>query len=217
MRDETLWARLQAYAFPMSDGRSLAAQIAAQTVLNEDRAAQAVTEYRKFLYLVATSSRILAPSPLIDRVWHQHLMDTRAYFEVFCPQILGKTLHHIPGRPPAREDGAYLETLAQYQSELAAKAPATMWPTPETMREKQRGKAAVTALIVAGFGFGALHIVLPAVILAIGAAAVWLSMARNPVWAFRAPGSSSSGCGGGSSFDTGGGDSDGDGGGCGGD
>lgn len=29
MRDETLWALLQAYGFPMGDGRSLAAQIAA--------------------------------------------------------------------------------------------------------------------------------------------------------------------------------------------
>lgn len=216
MRDETLWARLQACGFPMSDGRSLAAQIAAQTVLNEDRAAQAVTEYRKFLYLVATSSRILAPSPLIDRVWHQHLMDTKAYFEAFCPQILGKTLHHIPGRPPVREDSAYLETLAQYQSEFAATASGTMWPTPETMREKQRGKAAVTCLIVAAVGFGALHIMLPAVILAIGAIAVWLSMLQNPVWAFGAPGSSSSGCGGSTSSDTDGG-CGGDGGGCGGD
>ena len=211
MRDETLWARLQAYAFPMSDRRSLSAQIAAETVLDAERAALAVTEYRKFLYLVATSDGILAPSPLIDSIWHLHLMDTKAYFEVFCPQVLGKTLHHIPGRPPARSDRAYLETLAQYQTEFGEVAPHKIWPTPGSMRNTATAQAWVTLLALVAIGCAFAESFLFATMLGLGAAilAVWAFTQSS--WAFGAPGDSSSGCGGGSSSDTSGGD-----GGCGG-
>ena len=211
MRDETLWARLQSYTFQMSDGRSLAAQIAAETVLDADRAEQAVTEYRKFLYLVATSSRILAPSPLIDRVWHQHLMDTKTYFDAFCPQILGKTLHHFPGRPPARTDSAYLETLAQYQAEFGEVAPHKIWPTPSSMRNTATAQAWVTLLALVAIGFAFAENTLFATLLGLGAAILAIWAFNQSSWAFGAPGSSSSGCGGSSSSDTSGGD-----GGCGG-
>ncbi|MES2436166.1 MAG: hypothetical protein V4586_20320 [Pseudomonadota bacterium] len=216
MRDETLWARFQAYAFPMSDGRSLSAQIAAETVLDADRAVVAVAEYRKFLYLVATLNRILAPSPLIDRVWHQHLMDTKAYFDAFCPEILGKTLHHIPGRPAARDDSAYVETLAQYQTEFGQAAPQTIWPTPQTMRQATTARAWTRYLIFAAIGFCLLRVPLVAIILFIGAVVLGLWSMSHPSWAFGAPRDGGSGCGGSTSSDTDGG-CGGDGGGCGGD
>lgn len=212
MRDETLWARLQAYGFPMSDGRSLAAQIAAETVLDADRAEQAITQYRRFLYLVATSGRILAPSPLIDRVWHQHLMDTKSYFDVFCPQVLGKTLHHIPGRPPARSDSAYLETLTQYQTEFGETAPQKIWPTPASMRNTATAQAWVTLLALVAIGFAFAENFLFASMLGLGAAILAIWAFNQSAWAFGAPSDSSSGCGGSSSSDTSGGD----GGGCGG-
>lgn len=55
---------------------------------------QAILEYKKFMYLAATSDLMLSPSEIVDTVWHQHLIFTQSYQE-FCA-ILGKQIQHIP-------------------------------------------------------------------------------------------------------------------------
>ena len=55
---------------------------------------QAITEYKKFMYLAATSDFMVSPSEIVDVVWHQHLIFTQSY-EDFCV-ILGKRIQHIP-------------------------------------------------------------------------------------------------------------------------
>lgn len=212
MRDKALWARLQAYGFPMSDGRSLATQIGAETVMTPDRAATAVDEYRRYVYLVATSNQILAPSPLIDRVWHQHLLDTRAYMTEFCPTILGKTLHHIPGRPAAHKDNAYQATLDLYLTEFGIDPPKGVWPSPEVLRDVAASKVWGSLLFVGMAGAMYLHNTLVFAILAIGAMILSIWATSQGLWAYGAPGDGGSGCGGGDSSG-----SDGCGGGCGGD
>lgn len=211
MRDTALWARLQAYGFPMTDGCSLAGQIATQTSLSDARADLVVGEYRRFIYLAAAGGGTLAPSPLIDRVWHHHLMDTKAYLTAFCPEVLGKTLHHIPGRPPASKDVAYLVTLEQYRAEFGAEPPKQIWPTPRMMQNARAARTFAKWLGLAAFGFAFAHMLEVTFILLIGAVILTVVASAQGGWSFGGPFDGGSGCGGGDSSD-----SDGCGGGCGG-
>jgi len=57
-------------------------------------AADAVLEYKKFMYLAATSDFMVSPSEIVDIVWHQHLIFTQLYDD-FC-SLLGKKIVHVP-------------------------------------------------------------------------------------------------------------------------
>lgn len=54
----------------------------------------AILEYRKFMYLAATSEMMVSPSEIVDTVWHQHLIFTQSYSS-FCT-LIGKQIQHIP-------------------------------------------------------------------------------------------------------------------------
>lgn len=54
----------------------------------------AIIEYKKFMYLAATSEFMVSPSEIVDTVWHQHLIFTQSYQD-FCG-VLGKQVQHIP-------------------------------------------------------------------------------------------------------------------------
>lgn len=55
---------------------------------------KAILEYKKFMYLAATSEFMVSPSPIIDKVWHEHLMFSKSY-QSFC-DLLGKNIQHVP-------------------------------------------------------------------------------------------------------------------------
>ncbi|GAO44616.1 glycine-rich domain-containing protein [Flavihumibacter petaseus] len=55
---------------------------------------QAILEYKKFMYLAATASQMVSPSPIVDVVWHQHLLFTQSYND-FC-SLLGRQIAHVP-------------------------------------------------------------------------------------------------------------------------
>ncbi|MCP4872503.1 MAG: hypothetical protein GY898_27750 [Proteobacteria bacterium] len=53
-------------------------------------------EYRRFLTLLAEHPHSpLVPTKGIDRVWHAHILDTRAYADD-CDRIFGHFVHHDP-------------------------------------------------------------------------------------------------------------------------
>ncbi|MCO5950817.1 hypothetical protein [Mucilaginibacter flavidus] len=54
----------------------------------------AIIEYKKFMYLAAVSEYMVSPSPIVDVIWHQHLVFTQSYDE-FC-KVLGKKIAHVP-------------------------------------------------------------------------------------------------------------------------
>ena len=54
------------------------------------------TEYRIFFTMHAAFPQMwLPPSRPLDLFWHEHLLDTRAYF-ADCEQVAGHYLHHLP-------------------------------------------------------------------------------------------------------------------------
>lgn len=96
---------------------------------------QAIAEYRKFLYLAATSAGHVTPSDVVDQVWHLHLTYTRSYWETLCGEILGRPLHHGPtkgGRAEGRRyRDQYAATLALYREAFGMEPPAAVWPAAD--------------------------------------------------------------------------------------
>ena len=53
-------------------------------------------EYRRFLALhLAYPGADIVPCKLVDEIWHQHILDTRAYARD-CDALFGEFLHHFP-------------------------------------------------------------------------------------------------------------------------
>jgi hypothetical protein len=133
--DRSLWHRLEGYSFherPLS--RSLVDRLEEVTGHPVDICYTLVEEYRRFMYLVGSTGDLLAPSPIVDVVWRLHVEDTRAYFEDFCPRIIGRTIHrpeHDPGNDlPFSDDPAYARALDYYAQEFG-RAQVQFWPDPD--------------------------------------------------------------------------------------
>ena len=71
---------------------------------------------------------------MIDAVWHLHIIDTRAYLDGLCAQIIGRVIHHAPGRARQSHDDPYPNTLVRYQREFGMAAPSRVWPSVAVMK-----------------------------------------------------------------------------------
>jgi hypothetical protein len=67
-------------------------------------------------HLHAGGDYVAMPSKAVDALWHEFILDTRAY-EAFCRQAFGKVLHHTPAEvPPPGEQRSTGLRLAWYWS-----------------------------------------------------------------------------------------------------
>lgn len=88
-------------------------------------------EYRRFLALhTAFPATEIVPCKLVDEIWHQHILDTRAYASD-CDALLGEFLHHYPYFGMNGPDDAmaladaYADTLQRYRDAFGEPGPAT--------------------------------------------------------------------------------------------
>lgn len=168
LRDPELWRRLVEYRIGPAD----AALTFPQRLARENRWAQpfaerVIVEYRRFCYLAVAGADPVTPSDAVDQAWHLHLTYSRDYWDRFCPEVLGKALHHGPteGGPAERDRyyEQYARTLRTYEAEFGP-PPADIWPPAKTrfgddplaFRLKPRGvivlpqKAAIVAVVALG-------------------------------------------------------------------
>jgi len=150
---KALWLRLRAYPFDHLVDAALADRIAAafgshhastrafasklKRKLGWDMrfALRALDEYKKFLFLGVTGSTSVTPSKVIDQVWHEHLLFTRAYRQ-FCKDVLEHDFDHHPELVPMDSQTAlfseqYEETLRRYVAEFNVLPPSDIWGTPK--------------------------------------------------------------------------------------
>lgn len=99
-------------------------------------------EYRRFLALQrAYPEADIVPCKLVDEMWHQHILDTRAYHGD-CETIFGEYLHHFPyfgmrGEADAQAlHDAYADTIERYR-EAFGEPPANTWISPEASKCKR--------------------------------------------------------------------------------
>lgn len=91
----TLWKQIEDFDldYPLSEyGFSL--RLANENNWTINFTENSILEYKKFMYLAATSELMVSPSGIVDVVWHEHLIFTQSYNK-FC-NLLGKKIDHIP-------------------------------------------------------------------------------------------------------------------------
>lgn len=93
--DTALWLKIAAFDLdqPLGD-YSFSVRLAHENFWTKDFTERAIAEYKKFMYLAATTDTMVSPSGVVDAVWHQHLVFTKSYHE-FCA-LLGKDIQHVP-------------------------------------------------------------------------------------------------------------------------
>lgn len=60
-----------------------------------DQCDSAEIEYKRYLQLCKKYGKGIVPNKLMDKFWHYHILDTRAYHQD-CNTIFGHYLHHFP-------------------------------------------------------------------------------------------------------------------------
>lgn len=127
-----VWQALQSYTFgPANAHLSFAARLARENGWSDDHTARVIEEYKRFCFLAVTSGQEVTPSDAVDQAWHLHLTYSRDYWERFCPDVLGKKLHHGPTAGGAAERGRFFEQYAQTlkaYSVCFGPPPADLWP-----------------------------------------------------------------------------------------
>lgn len=89
---------------------------------------QAILEYKKFMYLAATSNLMVSPSEIVDIVWHQHLIFTQSYQD-FC-DLIGKQVHHVPSTHNKDENEKFKEAkewTKKHYTENFSDQPKAIW------------------------------------------------------------------------------------------
>lgn len=130
MIDQYLWTRLSNYPIGGDKSELFFNQLAYINEWDENFCRMAIQEYQRFLYLQASTDEALAPSPVVDIVWQQHLTFTRSYWKDVCGLILHKDVH----RDPILLDNnrwfktAYSNTLKNYSQYFQKPANHTVWP-----------------------------------------------------------------------------------------
>lgn len=130
--------RIEAYSFDAPDATyPFAAKLADEQAWPLDFAQRAIAEYRRFAFLAVAAGHPVSPSPIVDEVWHCHLLYTYTYWKEFCPKVLGRDLHHHPsigGDDAARYRKQYEQTLASYEHWFSEMPPPDLWPSGEASR-----------------------------------------------------------------------------------
>lgn len=131
--DHPIWVALARYTIGPEDAAlSFAGRLARENGWSAAQAARVIEEYRRFCFLAATQGHEATPSDAVDQAWHLHLTYSRDYWERFCPDVLGRPLHHGPTAGGAearmRYFEQYAETLKSYERVFGAPPPADLWP-----------------------------------------------------------------------------------------
>ena len=134
-KNEILWEKIRAHVPGYSDtALSFAQRLGRDNGWSEEYAVRVVTEYKRFVYLAVTLEHPVTPSDQVDQAWHLHLAYTRDYWDVFCPQVLSRSLHHDPTQGGDVERTKYYDWYAQTLAAYGAtfgRPPQDIWPTPE--------------------------------------------------------------------------------------
>lgn len=157
-----LWLRLKHYHFehlvpphlsdhvaacfggPDAATRAFATKLQKKLHWSSPFAHRAINEYRKFLYLGVVADFEVTPSKVIDQVWHEHLLFTRAY-DQFCREVLRRPFEHFPelvstGQQTSTFASQYQATLDLYEEEFDMTPPPDIWATTKFEPRTESGE-----------------------------------------------------------------------------
>jgi len=127
-----LWDQLTSrFGHTTPSEKAFAGKIARKHGWKMPFALRALTEYKKFVFLGVTGDFMVTPSKIIDVVWHEHLLFSKAYRD-FCNEVLGQAFDHYPelisaDEQTARFNSQYMETIMTYKKEFGLEPPEEIW------------------------------------------------------------------------------------------
>ena len=87
------------HATKIDSGGRLALRCARNLDLNEEEVVDALAAYKQFMVLKTVCKDFdatkLSPPPLVDEIWHEHILDTRGY-RAFCDAAFKQFVDHDP-------------------------------------------------------------------------------------------------------------------------
>lgn len=149
MNKKDLWLRLKAYQFDhiVTPGvrdhitarfgkinpslQAFAGKLARKHHWKNQFALRALSEYKKFVYLGLVSDFQVTPSKIIDVVWHEHMLFTKAYRD-FCTDVINAPFDHypelisLPGQTGIFQ-AQYHDTVNLYRTEFNTAPPPGIW------------------------------------------------------------------------------------------
>ncbi len=130
--DGVVWQALRDYEIGPADAAlSFQARLARENRWSLAFAERVIGEYKRFCFLAVTAGHEVTPSDAVDQAWHLHLAYSRDYWQRFCPEVLGRDLHHGPtaggGAEQARYFEQYAQTFKSYET-VFGPPPADIWP-----------------------------------------------------------------------------------------
>jgi hypothetical protein len=117
---------------------------------------RAIHEYKRFVYLGVVSATNVTPSKVIDQVWHEHQLFTKAYRD-FCRDVIYQDFDHTPELIPVPEQTLlfsrqYLSTLSLYRSEFNAEPPDDIWSVAKFQLDREeKQERSVDAVFCGGY------------------------------------------------------------------
>jgi len=131
-----LWNKLEDFKIDKEDSEfKFSDRLCRENGWSESYTDRVIEEYKKFIYLAATSQYPVTPSEDIDEVWHLHLCYTQSYWNELCGQILTRPLHHDPTKGGEAESekykSQYTKTLEFYKETFNEIPPQDIWPEVE--------------------------------------------------------------------------------------
>jgi hypothetical protein len=127
--NKELWQKIVQFDFdspPSEYGFSV--RLANENFWTKDFTELAIIEYKKFMYLAATSEYMVSPSAIVDTVWHQHLIFTQLYQD-FC-SLIGKQIQHIPSTHNKEDFDKFNKAKActkKLYTHIFGEQPSTIW------------------------------------------------------------------------------------------
>ena len=162
--DKQLWDRIVAFDFDNPPAEySFTIRLADENHWTKSFTKQAILEYKKFMYLAATSNGMVSPSKIVDIVWHQHLIFTQSY-DQFC-EILGKNIQHIPSTHDKKDFKKFQEAASrtkQLYTKNFGEQPRTIWKNDKMLDSLnlRKAKLGIPTMVFIGI-FAFLLLILP--------------------------------------------------------
>ncbi len=100
---------------------------------DEAVACEVFEEFKRYAWLCATTGEALAPTKIIDEMWHNFILFTEDYQE-FCRVTLGRFFHHRPTRRGQIHGEDNGESATQKTTRMATEAFGTLskyWMFPK--------------------------------------------------------------------------------------
>lgn len=135
-----MWTHIQSkFGIKDASTQAFAHKLASKRSWSNAFAHLAIREYKKFIYLGIISDFVVTPSLVIDQVWHQHLLFSKAYRH-FCQNVIQYDFDHNPelitiDDQTSTFSAQYMDTLKLYKTEFGYEPPPNFWNRPKFERK----------------------------------------------------------------------------------